>query len=139
MGSSGGNGRTSVFGSVFFFRWPNEIGTLSATQSPATVHQMRIRARMPMPGASRQFMFMPHMPPWHMPPPHMPAPQSSMAGEALLDAAECAANVEYSVVRWSCPQDGQRTASASTLRLTSFSNLVPQSSQEYSKMGMLLN
>lgn len=94
-------------------------------------------------GARGQFMFMPHMPPWHMPLPHIPsphgpAPQSSIA-EALFEAAECAAKVEYSVVRWSCPQDGQRTASASALRRTSFSNLVPQSSQEYSKMGMLLN
>jgi hypothetical protein len=87
----------------------------------------------------RQFMFVPHMPPRHMPLPHMPAPQSSMAGEALFDVPECAAKVEYSVVRCSCPQDGQRTASASALRRTSFSNLVPQSSQQYSKMGMLLS
>jgi hypothetical protein len=90
-------------------------------------------------GLRPQFTFMPHMPPWHMSLPHMPAPQSSTDGEALFAAPECAANVEYSVVRWSCPHDGQRTASASALRRTSFSNFVPQSSQEYSKMGMLLN
>ncbi|HTU46619.1 MAG TPA: hypothetical protein VMF91_16245 [Bryobacteraceae bacterium] len=82
---------------------------------------------------------MPHMPPWHMPPPHIPAPQSSIAGEALFDAPDLAANVEYCVVRWSCPQDGHRTASASALRRTNFSNLLPQSSHEYSKIGILLN
>jgi hypothetical protein len=84
----------------------------------------------------RQFMFIPHIPPWHMPPPHIPAPQSSTALD--VDPAERAANVEYSVVRWSWPHEGQRTALASAERRTSCSNLVPQSSQEYSKMGMTL-
>ncbi len=41
-------------------------------------------------------------------------------------------------MRWSWPQAGQRTASASVLRRTSFSNFLPQSSQAYSKMGIKL-
>ena len=44
-----------------------------------------------------QFMFMPHMPPWHIPEPHTPAPQSSV--DFTVAELECAANVEYSVVR----------------------------------------
>src|SRR5581483_11230617 len=85
-----------------------------------------------------QFMFIPHMPPWHISAPHMPLPQPG-AGELSFAAPDLAANVEYCVVKWSSPQDGHRTASASALRRTNFSNLVPQSSQAYSKIGMLLN
>jgi hypothetical protein len=78
---------------------------------------------------------MPHMPFWHMPPPQPPE------GCALLLALlfAWAANVEYSVVRRSVPQEGQWMASASALRRTSFSNLVPQSSHLYSKIGMPLS
>jgi hypothetical protein len=54
---------------------------------------------------------------------------------ALFDfPLECAANVDSAVARCDWPQLGQ--AIASPLR-TSFSNLVPQSSQTYSKIGIL--
>jgi hypothetical protein len=79
-------------------------------------------------------MFMPHIPPWHTLVPHIPLPQ--LASGWLLAAPARAANVEYWVVKWSCPQPGQRTASASALRRTNCSNLVPQSSQAYSKIGI---
>ena len=85
-----------------------------------------------------QFMFIPHMPPPHIPSPHAPEPQS-IAGAALFELPERAAKVEYCAVRWSCPQEGHRTASASALRRTSFSNFVPQSSQQYSKIGISLS
>ncbi len=65
----------------------------------------------------------------------MPAPQSCWAAPAPVLA--CAANVEYCVVKCSWPQEGQRTSFASAERRNSFSNRVPQSSQEYSKIGML--
>lgn len=78
-------------------------------------------------------MFMPHMPFWHMPPPH-----PEIGSPPLFPEVERGAKVEYCVVKWSCPQDGQRTASASALRRTSFSNREPQSSQAYSKIGILL-
>jgi hypothetical protein len=77
------------------------------------------------------------MPLWHGPDPHIPAPQSATFAGAPADLA-CAAKVEYCVVKCSWPHDGQRTSFASFVRLKSFSNFVPQSSQEYSKIGMLL-
>ena len=46
-----------------------------------------------------------------------------------------AAKVEYSWCRWSCPQDGHSSPLAAPFR-TSFSNLVPQSSHLYSKIGI---
>jgi hypothetical protein len=80
------------------------------------------------------------MPLPHIPPPHMPAPQSLGAALAApLDPAEWAANVEYCVVRCFRPQLGHSNASASALRRTSFSKVVPQSSQEYSKIGIQPN
>jgi hypothetical protein len=79
-------------------------------------------------------MFMPHMPLPQKFVPHMPFPHSSL--DCVRDFPDCAAKVEYWVVRWDSPQDGQRTAPASALRRTSFSNLLPQSSQEYSKIGI---
>jgi len=42
------------------------------------------------------------------------------------------------VVKCFSPQEGQLIPSLSAVRRTSFSNLVPQSSQEYSYIGMLL-
>jgi hypothetical protein len=78
---------------------------------------------------------MPHMPLPQKPDPHAPAPQE-VAGPAAFDDAARAENVEYSVVRCCSPHDGQAIASASTERRTSFSNLVPQSSHEYSKIGI---
>ncbi len=75
-------------------------------------------------------MFMPHMPLWHMPPPQPPVVGWAHSPAELPVAR--AANVEYCVVKWSCPQDGQWIASASVLRRTSFSNFVPQSSHAYS-------
>src|SRR5579875_663956 len=80
---------------------------------------------------------MPHMPPWHMPEPHIPFPHSESDSDLAADA-ECAANLEYCVVRWFCPQEGQRIAFASAVRRTSCSNFVPQSSHEYSKIGIPL-
>jgi len=82
---------------------------------------------------------MPHMPPWQKSLPHIPLPQPAAGSDWLLPAPDRAAKVEYSVVKWSWPHEGQRTASASALRRTSFSNFVPQSSQEYSKIGILLS
>jgi hypothetical protein len=79
-------------------------------------------------------MFMPHMPLPQKFVPHIPLPHSPL--DSVRDFPDCAANVEYWVVRCASPQDGQRTASASALRRTSFSNLLPQSSQEYSKIGI---
>ena len=80
-------------------------------------------------------MFMPQAPLPQKPAPQPPPPHGlGVASTVGLPAR--AANVEYSVVRWSCPQAGHRTASASALRRTSFSNLLPQSSQEYSKIGI---
>lgn len=67
---------------------------------------------------------MPHMPGvWHMPPGH--------EGISLcLDfPPEWAANVDNSGFKWDSPQDGHAGAAPF---LTSFSNLVPQSSQRYS-------
>src|SRR5579875_1386973 len=78
---------------------------------------------------------MPHMPLWHIPLPHMPEPHSEVS-EAF--EAEWAAKVEYCVVRCFWPQEGQHNSAASVLRRTSFSNLVPQSSQAYSKIGIIL-
>jgi hypothetical protein len=80
---------------------------------------------------------MPHMPVPQKPDPQAPAPQPS-AGAAEFAEEARAEKVEYSVVRWCWPQAGQATVSASTERRTSFSNFVPQSSQEYSKIGMIL-
>jgi hypothetical protein len=77
---------------------------------------------------------MPHIPPPQKSVPHMPLPQSEL--DSVPDFPDCAAKVEYWVVRCDSPQEGQRTASASALRRTSFSNLLPQSSHEYSKIGM---
>jgi hypothetical protein len=48
-----------------------------------------------------------------------------------------AAKLETCVVTRSCPQEGHSTPFASALRRTSFSNLLPQSSHRYSKMGMI--
>jgi hypothetical protein len=56
---------------------------------------------------------------------------------ADLEAAARAEKVEYSVVKWFSPQAGQAMDSSSAARRTSFSNLLPQSSHEYSKIGML--
>lgn len=81
---------------------------------------------------------MPHMPPPQKSVPHIPLPHVG-AGSASLLRPERAANVEYCAVRWLWPQDGQWTASASALARTSFSNLVPQSSHAYSKIGMSLS
>jgi|GEM_PF-3166371 len=85
-------------------------------------------------------MFMPHMPLWHMSAPHMPLPHPSNDSEdaLALPVPDLAAKVEYWVVKCSSPQDGHRIALASVLRRTNFSNFVPQSSQAYSKIGMLL-
>src|SRR5690242_9001970 len=66
-----------------------------------------------------------------MPPPH------SIAGASFFPLLAWAANVEYSCFRWSCPQEGHSTPFDSALRRTSFSNRVPQSSQVYSKIGIL--
>jgi hypothetical protein len=81
---------------------------------------------------------MPHMPLWHSPLPHVPFPHSPIGSE-WLPLPPWAANVEYWVVRCPWPHEGHFTESASALRRTSFSNLVPQSSQAYSKIGMILN
>ncbi len=69
--------------------------------------------------------------------PHIPLPQA--AGSDSFALPVWAAKVEYCAVRCLCPHEGHSTASASTLRRTNFSNFVPQSSQEYSKIGMLPN
>jgi hypothetical protein len=76
------------------------------------------------------------MPPWQALAPHIPVPHPAIGSGAALVAPARAAKVEYCVVKWSVPQPGQRTASASALRLTNCSNLLPQSSQEYSKIGI---
>jgi hypothetical protein len=47
-----------------------------------------------------------------------------------------AAKLEICVVTRSCPQEGHATPSTSALRRTSFSNLLPQSSHRYSKIGI---
>jgi hypothetical protein len=65
---------------------------------------------------------------WHIPPAQ---PGSS---EVFALPLECALNVDSAVVKCDCPQLGQ--AIPLSLRRTSFSNLVPQSSQIYSKMGI---
>lgn len=80
-------------------------------------------------------MFMPHIPPPQKLVPHIPLPHAEGADSGAAFPAR-AAKVEYWVVRWSWPHEGHFTASASALRRTSFSNLLPQSSQEYSKIGM---
>jgi hypothetical protein len=65
---------------------------------------------------------------------HIPPGQAGIP--ALFDfPLECAAKVESAVARCACPQSGQAIGSPS--RRTSFSNLVPQSSQTYSKIGIL--
>ena len=56
-----------------------------------------------------------------------------MAGSLAAPFAR-AAKVEYWVVTWVSPHDGHSVASSD--RLTSFSNFVPQPSHRYSKMGM---
>src|SRR5579883_3521105 len=66
---------------------------------------------------------------WHIP------PGQDGNSEALLFPFACAANVESAVVRCDLPQLGQ--ASGAWLPRTSFSNLVPQSSQTYSKIGIV--
>ena len=72
----------------------------------------------------------PQKPPWHM-----PAPQP-IGGASDFAPAACAAKVEYSCFKWSCPQEGHATPFDSALRRTSFSKRVPQSSQVYSKIGI---
>jgi hypothetical protein len=81
----------------------------------------------------RQFVFMPHIPAWQAGPPQPPLGRCAAFGAPF----ECAAKVEYWVVRWSVPQDGHWTASASPDLRTSFSKWVPQSSHLYSNIGML--
>src|SRR5579883_606508 len=66
---------------------------------------------------------------WHIP------PGQDGNSEALLFPFACAANVESAVVRCDLPQLGQ--PSGAWLPRTSFSNLVPQSSQTYSKIGIV--
>ena len=53
-----------------------------------------------------------------------------------IAAAECAAKDENCCSRWLWPQEGHSTSSAPGRR-TSFSNLVPQSSHRYSKIGIM--
>ena len=65
----------------------------------------------------------------------MPDGQDGMLSGAL--AVVRAAKLETWVVKWLCPQEGHASPSASALRRTSFSNLLPQSSHRYSKMGMV--
>ena len=74
-----------------------------------------------------------------MPAPQSPASQPPKDSALDFDPPLWAENVEYCVVRCFSPQEGQVRESASALRRTSFSNLVPQSSHAYSKIGMLLN
>lgn len=83
-------------------------------------------------------MFMPHVPPPHIFAPHIPLPQLPAGSGLDLALPAWAENVEYCVVTWSSPHEGQWTPSDSALRRTSFSNLVPQSSQAYSKIGIYL-
>src|SRR5215475_12745041 len=73
------------------------------------------------------FQFIPHMPGLL----HRPLGQAGTS--ALFDPPlTCAAKVESSWVRCFSPHEGHSSASASAERRTSFSNLVPQSSQRYS-------
>src|SRR5579862_2808714 len=65
---------------------------------------------------------------WHIP------PGQEGNSDALDFPLAWAAKVESAVVRCDWPQLGQ--ASGAWLPRTSFSNLVPQSSQTYSKIGM---
>jgi hypothetical protein len=74
--------------------------------------------------------------------PHMPGvgqrpPEGQEGISALFDAPWARAEkVESSCWRCFWPQDGHTRESASAERRTSFSNLVPQSAQRYSKIGM---
>src|SRR5579871_2655269 len=75
----------------------------------------------------------------HMPPAQPPPSLTRvMAG---VQESSCplpgAAKVESCCSRWLCPQEGHRTSSEAGRR-TSFSNLVPQSSHKYSKIGIAL-
>ncbi len=63
-------------------------------------------------------------------------PGHTGASERALDWFECAAKVESCCVKWSFPQDGQASSEPSAERRTSFSNVVPQSLQRYSKIGI---
>src|SRR5277367_3802466 len=66
---------------------------------------------------------------------HIPPGQAGIP--AFFDLPlEWAAKVESAGARCDCPQSGQAIGSPS--RRTSFSNLVPQSSQTYSKIGILM-
>jgi hypothetical protein len=80
--------------------------------------------------AAQRYQLRPHTPGM----PHMPPPQEGMEGisEGLADELARAANVEYSCCRCFSPQLGQPDDIASSVRLTSFSNLFPQDSQLYS-------
>ncbi len=75
------------------------------------------------------------MPVPQKPDPQAPALQFAAVG-ALLAAAARAENVEYSVVKWCFPQAGHSMLSVSAARRTSLSNFFPQSSHEYSKIGI---
>jgi hypothetical protein len=81
-------------------------------------------------------LFIPHIPVPQNPDPQAPLPHEAGAAAAAFGLAARAENVEYSVVKCFSPHAGHAIASASAARRTSFSNLVPQSSHEYSKIGI---
>ncbi len=71
-------------------------------------------------------------------PPAQPPPVRFIAGvHVSSDPFPGAAKVESCWAKWLCPQEGHKTSSVAGRR-TSFSNLFPQSSHRYSKIGIAL-